>query len=239
MIVDIFIPCFIDQLYPKAAENMVTVLNKLGVKTRYNKKQTCCGQPAYNSGFQLEAKAVADKFIRDFAEAEYIITPSGSCAGFVRNYYKKLYENCGSTTADLPGSKLFEFSEFLVKVLGVEDTKSEFRGVGTYHDACGALRECGIRNSPRKLLSNVKGLELREMIDREVCCGFGGTFSVKFEHISMAMCEQKVEHALATGASYIISTDMSCLMHLEGYIRNKKYPLQVLHLADVLASEEM
>jgi L-lactate dehydrogenase complex protein LldE len=233
MIADIFIPCFIDQLYPETAVNMVSVLNKLGVKTRYNKKQTCCGQPAFNSGFHKEAKAVADKFIEDFADSQYIVIPSGSCAGFVRNYYNKL---CDGKTNDLPGNRLFEFSEFLVDVVGVEDTQSTLNAVATYHDACGALRECGIRDSPRKLLANVKGLELREMNDREVCCGFGGTFTVKFESISMAMCEQKVEQALLTGASCIISTDLSCLMHLDGYIRNKKYPLKVMHIADVLAS---
>ena len=237
MTVQLFIPCFVDQLYPQSAFNMVTVLEKAGCEVLYNAKQTCCGQPAFNAGFWDDARDVCKKFLKDFSGAEYIVAPSASCVGFVRNYYSKLF----SDTADQSELKtvtenIFEFSEFLVNKLGQTKFGAELNGKATYHDSCAGLRECGIKTEPRKLLQNVKGLELIEMADVETCCGFGGTFAVKFEPISIAMGEQKVEHALATGAQYIISTDLSCLMHLQGYIDNKGYDLQTFHLADVLAN---
>lgn len=237
MKVDIFIPCFVDQLYPETAFNMVKVLEKAGCEVAYNKNQTCCGQPAFNAGFWEESKAVCAKFLKDFKEAEYIVAPSASCVGFIRNYYSKLFDNSSDhNNVTKIGAKTFEFSEFLVKVLGIDNVGAKLEGKATYHDSCAGLRECKIKEEPRKLLSNVKGLELVEMEDVETCCGFGGTFSVKFEAISIAMADQKVTNALATGAKYLISTDLSCLMHLDGYIKNKGYNLQTLHIADVLAN---
>ncbi len=237
MNVQIFIPCFVDQLYPDTAFNMIKVLEKAGCTVSYNANQTCCGQPAFNAGFWSEAKDVCSKFLKDFKGDEYIVSPSASCTGFVRNYYSKLFDN-SSLHNDVKetGKRLYEFSEFMVQVLKVENTGAVLNGKATYHDSCAGLRECKIKSEPRKLLSNVKGLELTEMNDVETCCGFGGTFAVKFESISIAMGEQKVENALATGAKYLISTDMSCLMHLQGYITNKGYDLKTMHLADVLAS---
>ena len=237
MKVDIFIPCFVDQLYPETAFNMVKVLEKVGCDVNYNKNQTCCGQPAFNAGFREESKAVCAKFLKDFKEAEYIVTPSASCAGFVRNYYSKLFDNSSEHNNVIKiAEKTFEFSEFMVKVLGIDDVGAKLEGKATYHDSCAGLRECKIKAEPRRLLNKVKGLELLEMEDVETCCGFGGTFSVKFEAISIAMADQKVSHALATGAKYLISTDLSCLMHMDGYIKNKGYNLQTLHIADVLAN---
>ncbi len=203
----------------------------------YNTAQTCCGQPAFNAGFWDEAKSVCTKFIKDFNGTEFIVAPSASCVGFVRNYYGKLFENSSlhNEVKDL-GKRVFEFSEFMLDVLKVEDVGATLNGKATYHDSCAGLRECKIKEEPRRLLSHVKGLELTEMNDVETCCGFGGTFAVKFESISVAMGEQKVENALATGADYLISTDHSCLMHLQGYIKQKGYNLQTMHLADVLAS---
>ena len=134
------------------------------------------------------------------------------------------------------GRRIYEFSDFLVNILGVEDVGAVLKGKATYHDSCAALRECHIKEEPRKLLARVKGLEMVEMNDVETCCGFGGSFAVKFESISIAMADQKVNNALQTGADYIISTDLSCLMHLDGYIRHKGYALKTLHIADVLAS---
>ena len=203
----------------------------------YNTAQTCCGQPAFNAGFWDEAKSVCTKFIKDFNGTEFIVAPSASCVGFVRNYYSKLFENSSlhNEVKDL-GKRVFEFSEFMLDVLKVEDVGATLNGKATYHDSCAGLRECKIKEEPRRLLSHVKGLELTEMNDVETCCGFGGTFAVKFESISVAMGEQKVENALATGADYLISTDHSCLMHLQGYIKQKGYNLQTMHLADVLAS---
>lgn len=237
MNVQLFIPCFVDQLYPDTAFNMIKVLEKAGCTVSYNTSQTCCGQPAFNAGFWDEAKAVCGKFIKDFGDADCIVTPSASCTGFVRNYYGKLFENSSvhNQVKDL-SKKIFEFSEFLIDIKKVENVGAQLKGKATYHDSCAALRECTIKEEPRRLLSQVKGLELVEMNDVETCCGFGGTFAVKFESISVAMGEQKVENAIATGAEYIISTDLSCLMHLQGYINQKGYTIKTLHIADVLAS---
>lgn len=237
MNIQLFIPCFVDQLYPDTGFNMVKVLEKAGCTVSYNAGQTCCGQPAFNAGFWDEAKSVCTKFIKDFSGSDYIVAPSASCVGFVRNYYGKLFENSSlhHEVQDI-NKRVFEFSEFMLRVLKVEDVGATLNGKATYHDSCAGLRECKIKEEPRKLLSHVKGLTLTEMNDVETCCGFGGTFAVKFEAISMGMGEQKVENALATGADYLISTDISCLMHLQGYIKQKGYSLKTMHLADVLAS---
>ena len=216
---------------------MIKVLEKTGCSVTYNTSQTCCGQPAFNAGFWDEAKSVCTKFIKDFNGSDYIVAPSASCVGFVRNYYAKLFDNSSlhHEVADL-GRRTYEFSEFMVKILQIENVGAALKGKATYHDSCAGLRECRIKAEPRKLLSHVKGLEITEMNDVETCCGFGGTFAVKFEAISVAMGEQKVDNALATGADYLISTDHSCLMHLGGYIKHKGYKLQTMHLADVLAN---
>lgn len=233
----IFVPCFVDQLYPTVAFNMVKVLEKAGCKVKYNENQTCCGQPAFNAGFWDDARAVCNKFIKDFSGAQYIVAPSASCVGFVRNYYSKLFDNSSqhNDVKELQ-SRIFEFSEFMIKVLKVDDVGAVLEGKATYHDSCAGLRECRIKAEPRQLLSRVTGLQLEEMKDVETCCGFGGTFAVKFEPISIAMADQKVVNAEATGAEYLISTDMSCLMHIDGYVQNKGKKIQSLHLADVLAS---
>jgi L-lactate dehydrogenase complex protein LldE len=227
----------VDQLYPQTAFNMVKVLERAGVEVEYNTDQTCCGQPAFNAGFRDEARDVCTKFLKDFSGHDYVVAPSASCVGFVRNYYSTLFNNSSlhNDVRDLQ-KRIVEFSSFLVNVLGVEDVGATLYGKATYHDSCAALRECRIKEEPRKLLAHVKGLELLEMNDVETCCGFGGSFAVKFESISVAMADQKVNHALQTGADYIISTDLSCLMHLDGYIRHKEYPIRTMHIADVLAN---
>jgi L-lactate dehydrogenase complex protein LldE len=237
MNVQLFIPCFVDQLYPETAFNMVKVLQKAGCTVEYNAEQTCCGQPAFNAGFRDDAREVCSKFIKDFKGADYIVAPSSSCIGFVRNYYNELFgvSSIYREVKDL-GKRAYELSDFLVNVLKIDDFNARLDGPATYHDSCAALRECKIKEEPRKLLANVKGLELVEMQDVETCCGFGGTFAVKFEAISIGMADQKVSNAIATGAKYIISTDHSCLMHLDGYIKNKALPIKTLHIADVLAS---
>ncbi len=237
MTVDIFIPCFIDQIFPDTGINMVKVLEKLNIEVNYNENQTCCGQMAFNSGFWDEAKCMGEKFIRDFSSSKYVVAPSASCVGMVRNYYPEMFLNTSLHLEYRQLQKnLFEFTDFLVNVLKVTDIGAEFNGVITYHDSCAALREYGIKEEPRTLLKNVKGLEIREMKDNDVCCGFGGTFSVKFEPISTAMAEQKVQNALDTGAEYIVATESSCLMQLDGYIKKHKIPLKIKHVADILAS---
>ncbi len=237
MKVQIFIPCFIDQLYPDTGFNMVKVLEKACCDVQYNPAQTCCGQPAYNAGYTDEARAVCSKFLDDFSGSEYVVCPSASCVGFVRNYYSRMFaDGSDHHRVKALGERLFEFTEFLTQVLKIDHFGAVLEGRATYHDSCAGLRECRIKEGPRRLLANVKGLELVEMQDNETCCGFGGSFAVKFDPISVAMADQKINHALATGARYLISTDMSCLMHLEGCIRHQAAPLKTLHIADVLAA---
>jgi len=237
MIVDVFIPCFVDQIYPETGMNMIKILEKVGLDVHYNEKQTCCGQMLFNSGFWDEAKAIGEKFIRDFSNDRPIIGPSASCVGFIRNYYDELFYNTALHIEYKALKKnIFEFTDYMVNYLKIQDLGATFNHVVTYHDSCAALREYKIKNEPRVLLSHVKGLELREMKDTEVCCGFGGTFSVKNEAISTAMAEQKVKNALETGAEYIVSTDASCLMHQQGYIDKHKLPIKTIHIIDVLAS---
>lgn len=237
MNVQIFVPCFVDQLYPQTAFNMVKVLEKAGCKVSYNADQTCCGQPAFNAGFWDESRSVCTKFIKDFKGSDYIVAPSASCVGFVRNYYMKMFENSShhNDVKDLQ-KRIFEFSDFMVNILKVTDVGASLHAKATYHDSCAGLRECRIKKEPRALLANVEGLQLLEMEDVETCCGFGGTFAVKFDAISIGMADQKVSNALKTGAECIISTDVSCLMHLDGYIKNKGFNIQTMHIADVLAS---
>ena len=236
MTVELFIPCFIDQLYPETAYNTVKLLEKAGCKVTYNAEQTCCGQPAFNAGYWDEAKAVGYKFLEDFSDNVVIVSPSASCTGMVKNYYNDLFTNtavhnkCRSIQ-----SHIIELSDFLVNVLNKDYFGAELEGKAVYHDSCAGLRECKIKAEPRALLEKVHGLELLEMPDSETCCGFGGTFAVKFEGISSAMAQQKVDNALSVGADYIISTDTSCLMHLQAYIDKENLKIKTMHLADVLA----
>lgn len=237
MHVDLFIPCFIDQVYPETAFNMIRILEKFNVSVHYNTGQTCCGQIAFNSGFWDEAKEIGTKFIKDFPNDRPVVGPSASCVGFVKNYYHKLFYNSSlhNEYRQLIGN-IYEFTDFLVNHMKVVDTGASFEHVVTYHDSCAALREYRLGDEPRMLLSHVKGLKLVEMKENDVCCGFGGTFSVKHEAISTAMAEQKVQNALDTGAEFIVSTDSSCLMHMEGFIKKKKLPIKTISLIDLLAS---
>lgn len=235
--IQLFIPCFVDQLYPETGMNMVKVLEKLGCEVTYNPKQTCCGQPAFNAGYWDESRSVAKKFVNDFKDESCVVGPSGSCVGFIRNHYDRLLENSSAHIQSQElGKRTFEFTEYITEVLGADEIGAVLEGKATYHDACGALRECGIKEAPRKLLSKVKGLELIEMKECETCCGFGGTFAVKYEPISIGMAQTKVKSAVDTGAEYLITTDVSCMMHMQGYIDNHQLPIKTLHIADVLAS---
>jgi L-lactate dehydrogenase complex protein LldE len=219
--------------------NMVKILEQQGCEVLYNAQQTCCGQPAYNAGYRNEARAVGHKFLKDFNSDTYIVTPGGSCAGYVRNHYDKLFDNSSDHNQCVAvQEKMFEFTEFLTNVLKVDDLGASFPAKATYHDACGALRECGIKEAPRRLLQKVNGLELVEMKECETCCGFGGTFAVKFEPVSIGMAQVKTQSAVASGAKYIISTDASCLLHLQSYIDKQALPLQTIHIADVLANKQ-
>ena len=235
--VELFIPCFIDQLYPETAFNTVKLLEKAGCKVIYNTDQTCCGQPAYNAGFWDDAKKIGQKFLNDFHEEHPIVSPSASCVGMVRGGYDDLFTNSiEHNKCRAIQRNIFEISDFLVNVLQKEYFGAELVGTAIYHDSCSALRECKIKDEPRRLLSHVGGLDIVEMRDQETCCGFGGTFAVKFEGISTAMAEQKVQNALNVKADYIISTDSSCLLQLQAYIEKNQLPIKTMHLVDVLTS---
>jgi len=225
--VALFIPCFIDQLFPRVGIAMTTVLRRLNVDIHYPAGQTCCGQPAFNTGYWDEARALATRYGEVFAGYDAVVSPSGSCTAMVRNFYPEL----GVTPPPT-----FEFTEFLVKELRITDVGARLAGKATYHDSCHALRELRLKDEPRQLLRHVRDLELVENDQAETCCGFGGTFAVKFPAISYAMDEVKCHAIAATGAQYVISTDSSCLMQLAGYLRRHNSPIRTLHLAEVLAA---
>jgi L-lactate dehydrogenase complex protein LldE len=237
MIVDIFIPCFIDQFFPATAMNMVRVLEKTGCGVNYDVEQTCCGQHAFRDGYWDNCKAVGEKLILEMQNDRYIVCPGAACTGMVKNYYPEMFHNTVLHNEYKQVQKNFyEFSDFLVNILHVTDVGAKLKAKATYLDSCSALRECKIREAPRTLLNKVKGLQLVEMEDAETCCGFGGKFSVQFEEISLSMASRKVEHALKTGAEYIISTDLDCLTHLEIYIRKNNLQIKTMHIADLLVT---
>jgi L-lactate dehydrogenase complex protein LldE len=236
--VSLFVTCIVDQLFPKVGMAIAEVLERAGWEVDFREAQTCCGQPAFNSGFRNEARDVALHFLSVFADAEYIVVPSGSCASMISHHFEELFsrepENLEAVHA--LGPKVWEFSRFLLEVAGIEDVGARFDRVVTYHDSCHALRELKIKQGPRRLLSHVRGLELREMDIAEECCGFGGTFSVKFDEVSGAMARTKIDSVLRTGASTVVSIDSSCLMQLQGALSRAGLAIQTLHLAEVLAS---
>ncbi len=238
MDVQLFIPCYIDQLYPETGFNVIKILEKVGCKVHYNPEQTCCGQPAFNSGYWKETTAFAEKFLTDFNDSMPIVSPSGSCSSFVIHHYPKVLTDNAEFLAkhELIKTKIFELSDFLVNTLKVVYLGAQFKHKVTFHDSCSALREYGIKDEPRTLLQHVDGLELIEMEECDTCCGFGGTFAVKNKEISSSMTEQKVLNALKTGAEYIVSTEASCLMNINGFINKKKLPIKGIHLADILAN---
>ena len=236
MIVDIFIPCYIDQVYPGTATNMVKVLEKAGCGVNYNTDQTCCGLPAFHEGYRDHCKEVGEKLICEFQNDRYIVSPGASCVSMVKNYYPEMFHNSSlHNEYKLVQKHFYELSDFLVNIMHVSDLGARLVGKAVFLDNCSALRECGIHESPRLLLGKVKGLKLLELKDNETCCGWGGTFATKFEGIATQLAEKKIKQVTDAGAEYIISTDMGCLMHLEGYISKNNLSVKVMHLADVLA----
>ena len=235
MRVALFIPCYIDQLYPETGQYTYNILKHFGAEVYYPKKQTCCGQPSYNTGYWEETKKLALKFFKDFKDAEYIVAPSGSCVTMVKNMYGdlNLNEKQKEDWQNIAG-KIYELTEFLVKVMKVKKIGGKMNMTVTYHDSCHLLRELGIKDEPRMLLKSIEGLKLIEMENSDVCCGFGGTFAVKHADISAAMVEDKVHWALDTGAETLTACDVSCLMNIGGYIKQMAYPVEVEHIANIL-----
>ena len=220
--VSIFVTCLVDQVFPRVGMAMAEVLERAGCEIDFREDQTCCGQPAFNSGFQDEARQVERHFLEVFKGAEYIVVPSGSCAAMIAHHYAA------------PDPRVWEFSQFLTGFLKIEDVGARLDRVVTYHDSCHALRELKIKAAPRRLLANVRGLKLVEMDAAEECCGFGGTFSVKFPEISGAMARTKIDSIVRTGADIVVSADSSCLMQLQGALDRAGSAVRTMHLAEVL-----
>jgi L-lactate dehydrogenase complex protein LldE len=236
--VSLFVTCLVDQFFPQVGESVVRILRRLGADVTFNPAQTCCGQPAFNTGFRDEARDVAARVLDLFDDADYVVAPSGSCTSMMRVFYPELFAGNEAALARVKRlqTKLFEFSEFVVKVMKADDVGATFPHRVAYHDSCHLLRELGVEAEPRTLLGKVQGIELVELKDYQVCCGFGGTFSVKFPEVSAAMGNDKLKAALAARAEYLVANDSGCLMHLAGLIHRQGLPLRTLHLAEVLAS---
>jgi len=223
-------------MYPQVGISIVQIFERLGHRIECPAEIACCGQPAFNSGYWDAARAVAVRVLNALSTAEVVVVASGSCAAMLKVFYRELFAKTPheSSAIELAG-KCFEFSDFLVNKLGVTDLGASFPAKVTFHDGCHGLRELNNKRAPRELLSRVRGLELLEMSDAEVCCGFGGTFAAKFPMISTAMGEVKCASAFATGAEYIISNDSSCLMQVQGLLSRQASKVKTIHLAEVLA----
>lgn len=236
MKVALFIPCLSEHLYPESALSMVKVLEHVGVDVEYVENQTCCGQPAFNSGYHKEIIPLAERFIEMFQEKEYVVAPSGSCVTMVRKFYSDLHirENLQPALAELTG-KIFEFTEFLVDVAKVENLGGSFSHRVTYHDSCHLARELGVREQPRRLIKSISNIDFVEMEQSDLCCGFGGTFSYKFSDLSISMAARKCQFIEKSDAEFCIGADSSCLMNIEGYLRKHKMRAHTMHIADLLA----
>ena len=235
--VALFIPCFVDQLQPQVGVDTVKVLRRAGYNVEFPEDQTCCGQPGFNTGQWEAARPCAERFVKLFRSYDQIVCPSGSCTSMVRAHYPELLKTSQwKDDAIAVGKRVFELSEFLVRVAKVTDLGAEFAHSVTYHPSCHTTRELGIYEEPIALLKNVKGLDLREMPNALECCGFGGMFSTKFPMVSWAMGEIKVGNVDATGAEYVTAVDPSCLLHIDGVLRFKNHAPKAIHIASILAA---
>jgi L-lactate dehydrogenase complex protein LldE len=236
--VSLFVTCIVDQLFPKVGMAMAGVLERLGYRVDFPEDQTCCGQPAFNSGYRGEARIVARHFLDTFESSECIVVPSGSCTAMITHHFAELFHKDPETLARVHSleKRVWEFSTFLTECAGAEDVGARLDEVVTFHDGCHALRELRIQDAPRRLLAKVRGLELREMQPAEECCGFGGTFAVKFAELSGAMAQTKIDAILRTGARTVVSLDPSCLMQIQGALSRAGSDIRTMHLAEVLDS---
>jgi len=238
--VTLFIQCLVDSMYPDAAEAMATVLEQLHIPLIYPENQTCCGQPAFNSGYRRDAAVAARHFIEVFESSEIIVCPSGSCVHMVKHHYPELFadDRTWLARAREVAGKTFEFTEYLVDQLKVTELGARYPGKVTYHDSCHLSRGLKIAEQPRQLLRKVEGLEFIEMQDSDTCCGFGGTFSVNYPEISLAMVDAKIDNIIASGADTVTGCDISCLMNIEGRLKRRQLDIKVLHIAQILAARE-
>jgi len=240
MRVALFVTCLVDLMRPEIGFAALRLLERGGATVEVPASQTCCGQPGYNSGDRASARALARKVIREFEAYDYVVAPSGSCSGQIRTHYPELFDDDAEwrKRAESLAAKTYELTDFLVRVLGLDSVPGRFDGTVTYHDSCAGLREMGVKQQPRDLLAKVPGLRLQEMAECETCCGFGGTFSIKFGEISSRLADNKCKHVEASGADAVVLGDLGCMLNIEGRLRRRgDRRTKVLHIAQVLAGE--
>lgn len=240
MRVGLFVTCLVDLMRPSIGFSALKLLDHPGVEVVVPERQTCCGQPAYNAGDRIDAIALARKFVAEFEGFDAVVAPSGSCSGMVRTHYAELLgdDPAWLGRAERLAAKTWELTQFLADVLKVDAVPGRFDGTVTYHDSCAGLREMGVKAQPRALLDMVAGLTLTEMTECETCCGFGGTFALKFGEISTRLADDKCKHVEAAGADAVVVGDLGCMLNIEGRLRRRGHAAtQVLHVAEVLAGE--
>jgi len=237
--VGLFVTCLVDLFRPSVGFATVKLLEDSGCLVEVPANQTCCGQPAFNSGDRKDAADIARAVIRTFSPYDYVVAPSGSCAGMIKTHYRELFAEGTDErkAADALAEKTYELVSFLVRVMKQEKVTARFDGTVTYHDSCSGLRELGIKSEPRRLLRTVEGLDIVEMEDAEVCCGFGGTFCIKYPDISNVMVAKKAKKIAATGAEVLLAGDLGCLMNMAGKLKREGSALEVRHVAEILAGD--
>jgi len=235
--VGLFVTCLVDLFRPTIGFAAAKLIEESGCEVAVPPTQTCCGQPAYNSGDRKDTRAIARQVIAAFEPYDYVVAPSGSCGGMLKHHYAELFadDSAWHDRAEAFGAKVFELMSFLHDVRGMRDVVARFEGTVTYHDSCSGLRELGVREQPRRLLKSVAGLKLTELRDADVCCGFGGTFCVKYPDISNAIVGKKAEAIAATGAGTLLAGDLGCLMNMAGKLQREGIPIHTRHVAEVLA----
>jgi L-lactate dehydrogenase complex protein LldE len=237
MRVGLLVTCLVDLMRPRIGFAALELLEAAGCEVVVPRSQTCCGQPGWNSGDRSSARALAEKLIAEFEPCDYVVVPSGSCAGMVKIHYKDLFPGEGAwlARADALAAKTYELTDFLVNVARLKSVRGNYVGRVTYHDSCSGLRELGVKGQPRALLAMMPRVELKEMTASETCCGFGGTFSIKFGEISAAMADTKCEHIGASGTDAVVLGDLGCMLNIEGRLRRRgDEKTRVLHIAEVL-----
>lgn len=242
MRVSLFVTCLVDQLWPAVGMSAVEVLRRAGCEVVFDERQTCCGQPAFNTGYRTEARRLAQRFIEIFENdrSDAIVSPSGSCTAMVHHFHELFPDDeSWRRRAKAVAERTHEFSSFLVNTLGLEDVGAGFHGRVTWHDACHGLRDLNLHREPRTLIRNVRGAEFVELSNADSCCGFGGTFSVKYPEISVAILDNKIEAIEKAGVRAVISGDASCLMQIDGRLTRKKLAARAMHLAELLAAREL
>ncbi len=238
MRVGLFVTCLVDVMRPRIGFSALTLLEGAGCEVVVPEQQTCCGQPGYNAGARPAAQALARKVLREFKDCDYVVIPSGSCSGTIKTHYPELLAEFPELRADVEWliARTYELTDFLVNVLKLDTVPGTFQGAVTYHDACSGLREMGVKQQPRALLARIPGVVLKEMAMPEQCCGFGGTFAVKYGNISARIADQKCDDIMASGADAVVLGDLGCMLNIEGRLRRRgDTKTKVLHIAEVLA----